>query len=111
LYAAGHVASRAESTGDCVRILFRCLSGASVESHIRFAFNTFNYDRGYGGTDGEVNNFAMETGAHLVGTAKRMNSFPYTFDQQKVGTRKKIKMKGTMALYWSERRLAVGSCL
>ena len=48
------------------------------------------WDRGYGGTDGEVNTFAMETGADLIGTAKRMNSFPYTFDQQKVGTRQKI---------------------
>jgi hypothetical protein len=108
LYLAGHVASRAESTIDCVKIIMRSLSGASVESHIRFPGNSFYWDRGYGGTDGEVNTFAMETGAHLVGTAKRMNSFPYTFDQQHVGTRQKIKMKGTMASYWSERRSAVG---
>ena len=86
LYLSGHVASRAESTTDCVKIIMRSLSGASVESHIRFPKNSFYYDRGYGGTDGKVNTFAMETGADLIGTAKRMNSFPYTFDQQKVGT-------------------------
>lgn len=108
LYLAGHVASRAEATIDCVKIIMRSLSGASVESHIRFPNNSFFWDRGYGGTDGEVNTFAMETGASLVGTAKRMNSFPYTFDQQNVGSRQKIQMKGTMASYWSKRQLAVG---
>jgi hypothetical protein len=97
LYLSGHVASRAESTTDCVKIIMRSLSGASVESHIRFPNTSFYWDRGYGGTDGEVNIFAVETGAHLIGTAKRMNSFPFRFDQQKVGTHQKIQMKGTMA--------------
>jgi hypothetical protein len=86
----------------------RSLLGASIESHIRFPNNAFFGDCGYGGTDGEVNTFATETGANLVGMAKCMNSFPYTFDQQKVRSHQKIKMKGTMVSYWSERRLVVG---
>jgi hypothetical protein len=99
LYCAGHVASRAESTIDCVKIILQSLCGVSVESHIRVP-NTFFWDRGYGGTEGEVNRFAMDAGAQLVGTAKWMNSFPYTFDQQP-GRRKLILMKGTAASQWS----------
>jgi hypothetical protein len=35
LYCGGHVASRNESTLDCVKILLLSLSGASIESQIR----------------------------------------------------------------------------
>jgi hypothetical protein len=44
LYCGGHVASRNESTLDCVKILFPSLSGASIESQIRLNRTKFFWD-------------------------------------------------------------------
>ena len=103
LYCGGHVASRKESTLDCVKILLLALSGASIESQISLDRTNFFWDRGYGGVEGEVNSFAMAKGAVLVGTAKRMKSFPFTFDQHAGPFRQLIQEKGTMAAYWAVR--------
>ena len=101
LYCGGHVASRNESTIDCVKILLLSLSGASIESQIRLNRTKFFWDRGYGGIEGAVNSFAIEKGAVLVGTSQRMKSFPFTFDQNPGQTRRLITEKGTMAAYWA----------
>jgi hypothetical protein len=65
LYCGGHVASRRESTIDCVKILLLALSGASIESQISLNRTKFFWDRGYGGVEGEVNSFAIAKGAVL----------------------------------------------
>ena len=101
LYCGGHVASRKESTLDCVKILLLALSGASIESQISLNRTKFFWDRGYGGIEGEVNAFALDKGAVLVGTSKRMKSFPFTFDQQPGPSRQLIDEKGTAASYWA----------
>ena len=101
LYCGGHVASRNESTLDCVKILLLSLSGASIESQIRLNRTNFFWDRGYGGIEGDVNSFAMAKGAVLVGTSRRMKSFPFTFDQRPGTSRRLIQEKGTMAAYWA----------
>ena len=101
LYCGGHVASRNESTIDCVKILLLSLSGHSIESQIRLNRTTFFWDRGYGGIEGAVNTFAIEKGAMLVGTSQRMKSFPFTFDQTPGPSRRLIAEKGTMAAYWA----------
>ena len=103
LYCGGHVASRKESTIDCVKILLLALSGASIESQIYLNRTKFFWDRGYGGVEGEVNSFATAKGAVLVGTAKRMKSFPFTFDQHPGPSRRLIQEKGTAAAYWAVR--------
>ena len=59
------------------------------------------WDRGYGGIEGKVNAFAVEKGAALVGTSKRMKSFPFTFDQQPGPSRRRIEEKRTAASYWA----------
>jgi hypothetical protein len=56
------------------------LAGASIESQINLNGTTFFWVRGYGGVEGEVNSFALKKGAVLVGTSRRMKSFPFTFD-------------------------------
>ena len=66
-YCGGHVASRKGSTIDCVKILLRSLSGASVESLISLRQSKFYWDRGYGGTNGDVNKFTIEAGGRLCG--------------------------------------------
>ena len=101
LYCGGHVASRSESTIDCVKILLLSLSGHSIESQIRLNRTRFFWDRGYGGIEGAVNAFAVDKGAVLVGTSQRMKSFPFTFDQSPGATRRLIAEKGTMAAYWA----------
>ncbi|KAI2505089.1 hypothetical protein MHU86_9365 [Fragilaria crotonensis] len=105
LYCGGHVASRKESTIDCVKILLLALSGASIESQISLNRTKFFWDRGYGGVEGEVNSFAIEKGAVLVGTSRRMKSFPFTFDQHPGPSRRLIQEKGTTASYWAVRNL------
>lgn len=104
LYCGGHVAARKESTIDCVKILLRSLSGASVESQIALQKSKFYWDRGYGGTNGEANQFVIESGGNLVGTAKRMTSFYYTFDQVPGPKHVLIQEKGTMASYWAYKK-------
>ena len=101
LYLGGHVASKGESTLDCVKIVQRSLCGASVESQINLNGNLFLWDRGYGGTDGEVNQWSMKAEANLLGTSKRMTSFPFTFDQIPGPNRQLIQMKGSFAQYWA----------
>jgi hypothetical protein len=68
LYIGGHVAALKESTLDCVKILQRSMTGVSSESQIRLVGTTFFWDRGYGGTEGEVNQWTIKAGANLLGT-------------------------------------------
>src|SRR5690349_13789282 len=102
LYLGGHVASRGESTLDCVNILLRALSGESVDSRTSVP-NLLCWDRGYGGTSGEVNQRAMAVGADLLGTAKRIRSFPFTFSQAPYSGQECISESGSQSAYWSKR--------
>jgi hypothetical protein len=71
------------------------LTGASIESQINLNGTTsFFWDRGYGAVEGEVNSFALEKGAVLVGTSRRMKSFPFTFDQQPGSACRLVQEKG-----------------
>jgi hypothetical protein len=91
LYCGGHVASRKELTTDCVKIHLLALSGALIESQISLNQTKFFWDRGYGGVEGEVNLFATTKGAVLVGTAERMKSCAFTFDQHPGHSRRLIQ--------------------
>ncbi len=63
LYCGGHVASRKESTVNCVKILvLLALPGALIESQISLNRIKCILDRGYGGVEGEVNSFALAKG-------------------------------------------------
>ncbi len=50
-----------------------------------------------------MNSIAVAKGAVLVGTSKRMKSFPFAFDQHSGPSRRPIQKKGTMAAYWAVR--------
>ena len=103
LYCSGHVASTKESTIDCVNILLLALSGASIESQISLNRTKLFWDRGYSGIEGEVDSLVISKGALLVGTSRRIKSFPFTFDQYPGPSRQLIQQKGTMAAYWAVR--------
>ena len=92
--------NKKESTINCVKILLFALSGASIESQISLNKTKKFWDRGYGGVEGEVNSFAIV----LVGTSRRMKSFPFTFDQHPGPSRRLIQEKDTMASYWALRQ-------
>ncbi|KAI2512812.1 hypothetical protein MHU86_1600 [Fragilaria crotonensis] len=109
LYIGGHVAARGESTLDCVKILQRSMTGVSSESQIRLDGNTFFWDRGYGGVNGEVNQWSVSVGAMLLGTTKRMRSFPFTYDQHPGPDRRLIAEKGASAHYWATKAIRNGS--
>ncbi len=79
------------------------MSGALIESQISLNRTKFFWDRGFGGVEGDVNSFAIAKGAVLVGTSKRMKSFPFTFDQHPGPYCRLIQEKGNMAAYWAAR--------
>jgi hypothetical protein len=58
LCLGGHIASRGESTKDCIQILLQSLSGASVDSRT-VVRNLCAWDRGYGGAGGAINEMAL----------------------------------------------------
>ena len=67
------------------------------------------WDRGYGGTEGEVNQWSIAAGATLLGTAKRRRSFPFTYDQVPGPDRQLITEKGAAAEYWAKKSVKVGA--
>ena len=71
LYLGGHIASRGESNQDCVQILLRSLSGASVDTATVVVRNLCAWDRGYGGAGGVINEMALSYSCDLLGTAQR----------------------------------------
>ena len=86
------------------------MAGVSSESQIRLHGNTFFWDRGNGGVNGEVNQWSVSVGATLLGTAKRMRSFPFTYDQQHPGPdRMLVAEKGASAQYWARKTIKNGS--
>ena len=102
LYCGGHIASRKETTIECVKIVLMSLSGALIESQIKLNGTTFFWDHGYDGVEGEVNSFALlAKGAVLVGMSRRMKSIPFTFDQQPGSARRLVQEKGSMESYWT----------
>ena len=111
LYVAGHVQQRNETTVDCVTIIQKALSGASVEKNILLRGNHCFWDRGYGGPDGVVNRLSIERGCTLSGTSKRVASFPFTFGKQPPGpNRMLIPESGAKSLYWARKKTNVPSC-
>jgi hypothetical protein len=59
LYLSGHIAYNGETTLDCVKVIQRSLCGSSSESQINLHNNALLYDRGYGGTEGQVNQWSI----------------------------------------------------
>ena len=109
LYIGGHVAARGESTLDCVKILQRSTAGVSSKSQIKLNGYTFLWDQGFGGTDGEVNQWSIAAEATLLGTAKRMISFPFTYVQMPGKDWQLIMEKGAAAQYWAKKSVRVGA--
>jgi hypothetical protein len=105
LYLAGHIQHSNESTLDCVTILQRALSGASIERNIFLRNVMAFWDRGYGGPDGVVNRESLKRGLAITGTSKRTMSFPFTFGSQAPGPKRKlISEKGTKSVYWARKK-------
>jgi hypothetical protein len=105
LYLGGHIASRGESTQECVQILLRSLSGASVDSKTEVR-NLCAWDRGYGGPGGSINEMALNYGCDLLGTSQRTRSFPFTFGRDAGPGQTVISEDGTQDIYWVKRNKA-----
>jgi hypothetical protein len=63
------------------------------------------YDRGYGGTEGQVNQWSIRAQAQLFGTSKRMLTYPFTFDQVAGNNRTLIQERGTSCQYWAKKKV------
>ena len=50
-----------------------------------------------------MNRWSTGVGASLLGTAKRMRSFPFTYDQNPGPDRVLIAEKGAAAEYWAKK--------
>jgi hypothetical protein len=81
LYCGGYVQQRDDTTEQCVTNVQKILCQAICDTKIELNGTIFFMDRGYGGTDGEIISLLIARGGHIHGTAKRMNSFPYTYDK------------------------------
>ncbi len=92
-----------------MKILQRSMAGVSSKSQIKLSGNTFFLDQGYGGTEGEVKQWSIAAGATLLGTAKRMRSFPFTYDQVPGPDQQLITEKGAAAQYWAKKSVKVGA--
>ncbi len=57
---------------------------------------------------GEVNQWSVSIGASLLGTAKRMRSFPFTYDQTPGPDRQLVTEKGAAAQYWAKKMVQHG---
>ena len=67
------------------------------------------WDWGYGGTNGEVNQWSIAAEATLLGAAKRMRSSPFTHDQMPGTVCQLIMEKGAAAQYWAKKSVRVGA--
>jgi hypothetical protein len=102
LYLGGHIASRCESTKDCIQILLQSLSGAPVDARTEVR-NLCAWDRGYGGPGGAINEMALSYRCDLLGTSQRTRSFPFTFGQEGGPYQKVIAEDGTQDAYWVKK--------
>ena len=103
LFCCGHVGSRGESIIEVVQILLLSLTGKSTISNAKI-YNLLAFDRGYGGTAGEVMSAAIEMGCDLNGTAKKINSFPYTFGKAPAKGQVAIQEDGARCIHWKQKR-------
>ncbi|CEP03823.1 hypothetical protein PBRA_003430, partial [Plasmodiophora brassicae] len=101
LYLGGHVAARNETVSDCMEVLSRSLSGASVASNAVIP-NIIARDRGYNGD--ETRRTALAQGSDVVGTTKRSRSLPFTFGQVPGKSQTSISESGSRCAYWAVRR-------
>lgn len=102
LFCSGHVGSRGESVLECVQILLLALSGSSILSQAKIEC-ILAFDRGYGGTEGEVMTAVTKLGADLVGTAKKIPSFPFTFGKAPVRNQICIPEEGAKGVFWMQK--------
>jgi hypothetical protein len=102
LFCCGHVGSRGESVLECVQILLLALSGSSILSQAKIEC-ILAFDRGYGGTEGEVMAAVTKLGADLAGTAKKIPSFPFTFGKPPVRNQVLIPEDGAKSVFWMQK--------
>ena len=100
LYCGGYVQHRGDTTANCVDNVQRILCQAIQTSAIDLNGTTFYMDRGYGGTDGEIISTLIQRGGNIHGTAKRMQSYPYTHGTARVHANQRlIQEYGAYAQY------------
>jgi hypothetical protein len=102
LFCCGHVGARGESVVEVVQILLLALTGCSVLSQATIN-NLLAFDRGYGGTEGEVMHLAMNLGCDLNGTAKKIASFPFTFGKAPGRNQVEVSEDGAQSVYWMSK--------
>ena len=105
IYLGGHVASRNESILDCILILCQALCAVAVTTLIKLKC-TIASDRGYGGTGGIINQTTIEKGCNILGTVKRIKSFPFTFGKS-VASRSQtyVEEEGTFSASWCKKKV------
>jgi Transposase IS4 len=106
LYLCGYLQAKQDSVLDCVTNLLLVLTCSTLVQRILLPGIGIFYDRGYGGTAGEVNNFVVQADGDVVGTSKRQKSFPLTFDQHLSANdgRLLVQEKGSSNQYWMKKR-------
>lgn len=96
-----HVARRGETPVDITQILFMNLTDCYLPSQVT-GRNIVAMDRGYWSK--ELIDYLSSSGFQLLGTHKRVGSFPFTFgDTRKHNNQRVVAEEGAKSVYWAKK--------
>ena len=100
-----HIARRGETPLHISQILFMNLMNCQLPAQV-FGRNIVAMDRGYWGK--ELIEYLSSCGFQLIGTHKRVGSFPFTFGKKSRVHRgqKTIAEEGAKSVYWAHKMIA-----
>ncbi len=98
---ATRISGRGESDVDTIKILCRNLFNKQLSEHVQSS-NLFAMDHGY--LSKSMIEYIDSIGGNIIGTHKRVQTYPFTFGYQKVmGNRVNIEEQGAKMVYWATK--------
>ena len=99
---SAHIAGPGESALDVAKIVMMHLTNCQLPEQVK-GRNIIAMDRGYWGP--EMIGYMSNCGFQLIGTHKRIKSYPFTFGEKRPKPgQKHIKEKGAKGVYWAEKK-------
>ena len=98
------VKGRGESPLDTLQVLLTKVVGVDLPSKVKLAGSMVAIDRGYMGPE-MIHFLNGVAGADIIGTHKRIASFPFTFgDKTPKPTQQYIAEKGAKSVYFAKKK-------
>lgn len=94
---------KGENFDSVVRIILMWMQGVDLPDHVRASDDLICLDRGYLGPS--LIEFLMKSGFSLIGTHKRVNSYPFTFgDARNRASRRLVEEVGCKSIYVAKKK-------